>query len=105
MDLVTEIYSMTKGWPRDELFGLTAQVRRAATSIPANIAEGYGREHRGSYLQSLRIAQGSLKELETHLLIAERVGLVAKNGIAPLLQRVESVGKLLRLLLRKLAAT
>jgi four helix bundle protein len=105
MDLVTEIYSMTKGWPRDELFGLTAQVRRAATSIPANIAEGYGREHRGSYLQFLRIAQGSLKELETHLLIAERVGLVAKNGIAPLLQRVESVGKLLRLLLRKLAAT
>jgi len=105
MDLVAEIYSTTKAWPREELFGLTAQVRRAATSIPANIAEGYGREHRGSYLQFLRIAQGSLKGLETHLLIAERVGLVAKDRIAPLLQRVESVGKLLRLLLRKLAAT
>jgi four helix bundle protein len=105
MDLVTDIYSTTKAWPKDELFGLTSQVRRAATSIPANIAEGYGRENRGSYLQFLRIAQGSLKELETHLLIAERVGVAAKDKIAPLLLRVESVGKLLRLLLRKLAAT
>ncbi len=105
MDLVTEIYTMTRGWPKEELFGLTSQVRRAATSIPANIAEGYGREHRGSYLQFLRIAQGSVKELETHLLIAERVGLASKNNVSPLLQRVESVGKLLRLLLRKLAAT
>jgi four helix bundle protein len=105
MDLVAEIYSTTKAWPKDELFGLTAQVRRAATSIPANIAEGYGRENRGSYLQFLRIAQGSLKELETHLLIAERVGLSTKEKVAPLLQRVESVGKLLRLLLRKLAIT
>ena len=105
MDLVTEIYSMTKAWPKEELFGLTTQVRRAATSIPANIAEGYGREHRGSYLQFLRIAQGSLKELETHLLIAERVGVASKDRIATLLQRVESVGKLLRLLLRKLAST
>jgi four helix bundle protein len=105
MDLVAEIYSTTKVWPKEELFGLTAQVRRAATSIPANIAEGYGREHRGSYLQFLRIAQGSLKELETHLLIAERVGLATRDKIVPLLQRVESVGKLLRLLLRKLAAS
>lgn len=105
MDLVTEICSMTKAWPKEEPFGLTTQVRRAATSIPANIAEGYGREHRGSYLQFLRIAQGSLKELETHLLIAERVGVAPKDRIATLLQRVESVGKLLRLLLRKLAST
>jgi len=105
MDLVAEIYSTTRSWPKEELFGLTSQVRRAATSIPANIAEGYGREHRGSYLQFLRISQGSLKEHETHLLIAQRVGLASEEKIVPLLQRVESVGKLLRLLLRKLAAT
>jgi four helix bundle protein len=80
-------------------------VRRAATSIPANIAEGYGREHRGSYLQFLRIAQGSLKELETHLMIAKRIDLAPTEKIATLLQRAESVGKLLRLLLRKLATT
>lgn len=105
MDLVAEIYSMTKFWPKEELFGQTAQVRRAAASVPANIAEGYCREHRGSHLQFLRIDQGSLKELETHLLIAQRVGLAPKDQIAPLLQRVESVGKLLRLLLRKPAPT
>jgi four helix bundle protein len=105
MDLVAEIYSTTRTWPKEELFGLTSQVRRAATSIPANIAEGYGREHRGSYLQFLRIAQGSLKELETHLMIAKRIDLAPTEKIATLLQRAESVGKLLRLLLRKLATT
>ena len=105
MDLTVGVYSMTRSWPKEELYGLTSQVRRAATSVPANVAEGYGREHRGSYLQLLRIAQGSLKELETHLLIADRVGVAANGSIAPLLTSSESVGKLLRLLLRKLAET
>jgi four helix bundle protein len=103
MDLVADIYAATRSSPSEERFGLTSQVRRSATSIPSNIAEGYGRENRGSYLQFLRIAQGSLKELETQLLIAARVGLADRSSIAPLLERTESVGKLLRLLLRKLA--
>ena len=105
MDLTVGVYSMTRSWPKEELYGLTSQVRQAATSVPANIAEGYGREHRGSYLQFLRIAQGSLKELETHLLIADRAGVAANGSIAPLLTSSKSVGKLLRLLLRKLAET
>jgi len=105
MDLAVAVYSMTRLWPKEETYGLTSQARRAATSIPANIAEGYGREHRGSYLLFLRIAQGSLKELETHLLIAGRVGIVEDKSLASLMQIIESVGKLLRLLIRKLAGT
>jgi four helix bundle protein len=105
MDLAIGVYSATKSWPKEELYGLTSQVRRAATSVPANIAEGYGREVRGSYLQFLRIAQGSLKELETHLLIADRIGIAAEGSIAPLMASSESVGKLLRLLLGRLSGT
>jgi four helix bundle protein len=82
---------------------LTAQARRSATSVAANIAEGYGRENRGSYQQFLRIAQGSLKELETHPTIAQRVGIARDDTIAPTLERSESVGKLLRLLIRRLS--
>jgi len=103
MDLVVAVYEVTRVWPKDEIYGLTSQVRRAATSIPANIAEGYGRENRGSYQQFLRIAQGSLKEMETHLLIAERVGIAETDVVAQVLAEGESVGKLLRLLIRKLS--
>ncbi|MDW6025118.1 four helix bundle protein [Mesorhizobium sp. BAC0120] len=103
IDLAVAVYQVTKNWPKDELYGLTAQARRAATSVAANIAEGYGRENRGSYQQFLRIAQGSLKELETHLTIAQRIGIARDDAIAPTLERSESVGKLLRLLIRKLS--
>ncbi|MBZ9992655.1 four helix bundle protein [Mesorhizobium sp. BH1-1-4] len=104
MDLAVAVYGATRSWPKEELYGLTSQVLRAATSVPANIAEGYGREVRGSYQQFLRIAQGSLKELETQLLIAERVGIAPRTTATSLLASTESVGKLLRLLIRKLAA-
>ncbi|RWB70506.1 MAG: four helix bundle protein [Mesorhizobium sp.] len=104
MDLAVSVYGATKSWPKEELYGLTSQVRRCATSVPSNIAEGYGRELRGPYQQFLRIAQGSLKELETQLLIAERIGIASQQTTASLLASAESVGKLLRLLIRKLAA-
>jgi four helix bundle protein len=103
MDLAVGIYVSTRTWPREELYGLTSQVRRAASSVPTNIAEGYGRETRPSYVQFLRIAQGSLKEVETHLLIAQRIGIATGEQLTPLLDAVESIGKLLRLLLRKLS--
>ncbi|PWK65325.1 four helix bundle protein [Aminobacter sp. AP02] len=103
MELAPAIYSSTKTWPKEEQYGLTSQVRRAAVSVPANIAEGYGRENRGSYQQFLRIAQGSLKEMETHLLIAERVGITTPDVVRQAMIMSESVGKLLRLLIRKLS--
>ncbi|PYE87192.1 four helix bundle protein [Phyllobacterium leguminum] len=103
MDLVMAIYKLTNSWPKEEIYGLTSQIRRAAVSVPANIAEGFGRENRGSYQQFLRIAQGSLKELETHLLIAERLGFSQKETIKSIEVMSESVGKLLRLLIRKLS--
>lgn len=105
MELAVAVYRATRTWPKEELYGLTSQARRAATSVPANIAEGYARESRATYQNFLRIAQGSLKELETLLLIAERVGIASKEAVAPLMDQSDSVGKLLRLLIRKLAET
>jgi four helix bundle protein len=100
MELAVKSYSLTKAFPKDEMFGLTSQIRRAAVSVAANIAEGYGRENRGSFVQFLRIAQGTLKELETHILIAKRVGLVAGDAAANLLAASEENGKMLRSLIR-----
>ncbi|TPL00553.1 MULTISPECIES: four helix bundle protein [unclassified Mesorhizobium] len=103
MDLAVATYSLTKAWPKEELYGLTSQIRRSATSIPANIAEGYGRDNTGSYQQFLRIAQGSLKELETHLQIAERIGLTTRDEVHHMLSATEAIGKMLRQLIIKLA--
>ena len=105
IELAVAVYGTTRVWPKEELYGLTSQARRAATSVPANIAEGYARESRASYQNFLRIAQGSLKELETLLLIAERVGIISNQSVTPLMDQSDSVGKLLRLLIRKLAET
>ena len=102
MALAESCYRVTAQFPRDELFGLTSQIRRASASIPANIAEGHGRENTGSFIQSLRISQGSLKELETHLILAERVAMLAKSDMETVLGRCESLGKMLRSLIRSL---
>ncbi len=102
MKVAEQCYRLTQTFPKEELFGLTAQIRRAAASVAANIAEGYGRESRREYLQFLRIAQGSQKELETYLLLAIRVGITTENAIAPVLSDCERVGKMLHRLIRSL---
>ena len=104
MALAEACYRLTRSYPTTEAYSMTSQIRRAATSIPANIAEGYGRENRGEYIQFLRIAQGSLKELETHLLLSERVGLVHNGQSQPVLAQCEALGKMLRALIRSLQA-
>lgn len=103
IELAVAVYDCSRDWPREELYGLTSQARRASVSVAANIAEGYGRGTRGGYVNFLRIAQGSLKELETHVIVAERVGVATAGSVDALLEQCESVGKLLRLLVRKLS--
>jgi four helix bundle protein len=94
-------YRLTASFPRDEIFGLTAQIRRACVSVAANIAEGYGRDSTGTYAQFLRIAQGSLKELETHLL-SHRLGLAKPEATDRLLESCDALGRMLRSLIRSI---
>jgi four helix bundle protein len=102
MNLAELSYRLTRAFPREEMFGLAAQIRRAAASIPANIAEGHGRENTQSFVQYLRIAQGSLKELETHFQLAARVGLLESGQIIGPMEQCEALGKMVRLLIRSL---
>lgn len=102
MDLAQTCYEVTKAFPREEVYGMTSQIRRAAVAIPANVAEGRGRENPGEFVQFLRVAQGSLKELETHLVLAPRVELKTEGEIDPVLKQCETVGKMLRALIRSI---
>ena len=102
MDLAVVAYRLTSQFPSEERFGMTSQIRRSAASIPANIAEGYGRESPGSYAHHLRIAQGSLKEFETHLVLASRVDLISDESIAPHMAAADEIGRMLRSLIRSI---
>lgn len=102
MDLVFESYKLTNSLPKSEIYGLVAQIRRAAVSIPANIAEGHGREHLGDYLHHLSMANGSLMELETHFLIAQRLSLLKDGKIDAVLTLAAEVGRMLAGLTRRL---
>ena len=77
-------------------------MRRSSVSIAAKIAEGHGRENTGSFIQFLRMAQGSLKELETHLILSEKVGLMVEAEVVRLLSKAEEIGKMLRSMIRSL---
>lgn len=102
MDMAESCYILTRAFPKDELYGLVSQIRRAATSIAANIAEGHGRETTGSFVQFLRVAQGSLKELETHLLISARLGFAEEKRCKALMASTEELGKMVRAMIRNL---
>ena len=95
MTLAEQCYLVTKVFPREELFGMTSQIRRAAVSIPANIAEGQGRQHTKEFLNHLSIARGSLKELETHLILSQRVGLLKQQNTEPLLRLADEISRML----------
>jgi len=79
MDLVEQIYQLTSGFPKAELYGLTSQIRRSAVSVPSNIAEGAARDSNKEYNRFLNISMGSLSELETQLLIAKRLNYISES--------------------------
>ena len=105
IDLVVERYRCSAVFPKSETCGLASQIRRAATSIPANVAEGYGRGGRKEYVQFLPIAQGSLKELETYLIIAEKLNYGTSSQTEQLLSHSSEIGRMLTSLIRKLKST
>ena len=100
--LAADTYGLTRTFPKSETYGLASQMQRAAVSVAANIAEGHGREQTGSFIQFLRVAQGSLKELETHLIIAQRIELITPQQSEPLSGKCDAIGRMLRSLIRSL---
>ena len=98
-DLAAQVYSLTAKFPKEELYGLTSQIRRSAVSIPSNIAEGAARHSRKEFIQFLHIASGSVAELETQFLLAIQIGLLSDDHI---ISHVEELRKLLLVLLRSL---
>jgi four helix bundle protein len=102
MGLAKMCFLLTRSFPREELYGMTSQIRRASSSIPANIAEGSGRGSRKDYIQFLRIAKGSARELETHLLLSAEVEITMREHIEPILRQLDSVSILLGRLIHAL---
>jgi four helix bundle protein len=95
MDLVELVYAATRSWPREEVYGLTSQIRRAVVSVPSNIAEGQGRSSPKELLHHLSIAHGSLREMETQALVAQRLGYIPGDTAEQLLAHAAEVGRLI----------
>ena len=96
LDLAEMIYSVTSTFPKAEVFGLTSQVQRAAVSVPSNIAEGHARDSTKEFLRFISIAQGSLAELETQLLLACRLRNLDEQKLATLTSQTNEIGRMLR---------
>jgi four helix bundle protein len=102
IDMFEMIYQVTRNFPKEELYGLTNQLRRAAVSIPSNIAEGHARASTAEFVRFLSIARGSLAEVETHLLIARRLAYLSNDQLAPILSLPIEINKMTNGLMAKL---
>jgi four helix bundle protein len=100
--LCIEVYRITKTFPKEEVYGLTSQIRRAAVSVPSNIAEGYGRRTAGEYIQALYVAYGSNCELETQVLLSGDLGFIKSEDLDKLQKGLGDVERLLKALIRSL---
>ena len=102
MDFTADVYRITRQFPKEELYGVTSQLRRAAVSVPSNIAEGQGRGTTGEFRQFLGHARGSLLETETQILLSERLGYLEHQATENLLKQAAEVGRILNGLLGSL---
>jgi four helix bundle protein len=102
MELVSDIYALTKSFPKEELYGLTSQIRRAAISIPTNIAEGWGRGTTKNYIQFLEIARGSLYELNTLIIISYNLNYIIQENCGTIEAKINEIGRMLNALITKL---
>lgn len=100
--LVTEVYRTSQAFPKDEMYGLMSQLRSAAVSVPANIAEGWGRNMTGEYIQFLRTARGSLLECETHLIIAKNLEFIGDETLERMTAKTQELNKMLNSLISSL---
>jgi four helix bundle protein len=103
MDLVEMVYQITAKLPTSEQWGLVSQMRRSAISVPSNIAEGYGRQATGEYRHHLSIGRASLLELETQILISQRLGYLTHDESKPILTEIDDISKMLASLVSKLS--
>ena len=105
IEFVECVYGNTRSWPREEIYALTSQLRRAAVSVPSNIAEGQGRTSSKEFLHHLSMARGSLLEAETQIIIAQRLGYLAESGANDLLARADETSRLITGLSRSLQSS
>lgn len=103
VELSVDVYKITRGFPKEELYGLTSQIRRSTVAIPANIAEGYARKSLKEYIQFLRISFSSGAELETHLIIANRIGILSDKEYERVNSDLSEVMRMLNVLIRRLS--
>lgn len=104
MDVAEEVYKLTREFPKQETYGLSSQIQRAAVSVPSNIAEGNGRDSTKEYVHFLSIAIGSLFELETQLVLAKRLGYLGQEELGTILPKIEEISRMTRGLQKALKA-
>lgn len=102
IDLVTDIYAVTNIFPKEEMYGLTSQIRRSSISIPSNIAEGHSRRSTNDYVQFLKIARGSCAELETQLIISKNLDYLNLEKFQILIEKASEISKMLNAVITKL---
>ena len=102
VELVVGVYRASETFPRHELYGLVSQMRRAAVSIPSNIAEGFGRFHRREYKQHLHVSLGRCAELNTQLILAGRLGYMQEGGVTALCKEIDEISRMIMTLTKRI---